>query len=76
MKKRIYEKDDIVGVCADAMYEFRITSYSEKTKTYNARCTSSYMDTVKVGELRSIQPKQITVLLGKKGKKWPIPELK
>ena len=72
-KKLKYKKGDIIGVCSDAMYEFRITSYSEKYKAYLAKCTSSYMPAVKVGQLYQIKPKQIMIKLGDKGKKWPIP---
>lgn len=66
------KKGDIVGVCADAMYEFEIVSYMAKHKCFAAKCTSSYTKTVKVGEMMSIFPNQITVKLGEKGKKFPV----
>lgn len=72
MKSPKYKKGDIVGVCGDAMYEFRITSWRETHKAYVGRCLRSYMTGVKVGSICSFKPSQIVVKLGEKGKRFPV----
>lgn len=54
-----YIKGDIVGVCRDAMYEFRITSWSEKYKRYIGRCLKSYTSTVKIGGLATFKNRKL-----------------
>jgi hypothetical protein len=71
-----YKRGDIVGVVANAMYEFKILSYSRKYKLYSGECTHSYMKEIKIGDKYAITPKQIVVKLGEKGKKWPVPTMK
>lgn len=70
-KKSDLKKGDIIGVCADAMYELRITSYSEKQKGFVCKCTKSYTKTIKVGDLRIVKPGQVFVKLGANGRKYP-----
>lgn len=74
-KKPKYKKGDIVGVCGDAMYEFKILYWSKKQKVYAAQCTHSYTKTIKVGDKYGLPEKRILVKLGDKGKKWPPPEV-
>jgi hypothetical protein len=72
-EKSDIKKGDIVGVCADRMYEFEIEAWVKEYKYYAAKCTKSQPDAiVKVGEIRSILPSQIIVKLGEKGKKFPV----
>lgn len=69
--KRKYKIGDIVGVCADAMYEFEIVGYNAHTPTskkkgYACKCVRSYTKTIKVGDMHCIYEKQIVVKLGEK----------
>ena len=71
MGKLKYKVGDIIGVCADEMYEFEITQLSEEEKVYGAKCVMAHADaSIKCGEEYKILPKQIVVLLGKNGKKF------
>jgi hypothetical protein len=70
-----YRRGDIVGVCGDRMYEFRILSWYPEHKVYSARCVRSAGDgEVKLGERRAVKPSQIVVKLGENGVKWPPPD--
>ena len=70
IKTKKYKKGDIVGVCLDAMYEFKILYWSNKQEGYGAECTSSYTKTIIIGDKYLLKEKQITVKLGDKGSKW------
>lgn len=70
-KKSDLKVGDIIGVIADAMYEFKILSYSEEQKGFHCKCTKSGKGIVKKGELRLVLPEQVFLKLGEKGKKFP-----
>ena len=63
MKEPKYKKGDVVGVCGDAMYEFKIIDWYEDQKVYSAECTRTCKGSIKVGEQRAVRPNQIVLKL-------------
>lgn len=60
--KHKYRVGDIVGICSDAMYEFKITACLPK-KRYAVKCVKSYTKTIKVGDKYGAEERQIVCLL-------------
>lgn len=66
------KKGDIVGICGDALYEFEIGDWYEDQKCFAGTCTSSYTQTIKIGDVCAVPPDRILVKLGENGKKFPL----
>jgi hypothetical protein len=68
-----YKTGDIVGVVADAMYEFEIVDDpgANQEDMYAGKCLTSYTQTIKIGEVRGIPSKNIMTKLGESGIKFP-----
>ena len=79
MRKPKYKVGDIVGVCADGMYEFEIThpygsvlNDATGKPSYGGKCVGTHGGkAIKKGDVYAISPKQIVVRLGENGKMYP-----